>query len=132
MKKILAIGILAVTAIAFSQQQASAWVNSRFGVGLNWEWQSGGNSFGWGLYRNGQPPGPEGFGEAPHGHHFPRFGGQPAPAPHAQGMPSFEHAYAQPAYAQPAYAQPMPVQQPYGQPFQFATYPRPVYYYYGR
>ena len=47
MKKILAIGILAIIAIAFSQQQASAWVNSRFGVGLNWDWQTGGNNFLW-------------------------------------------------------------------------------------
>ncbi len=116
MKKILAIGILAVTAIAFSQQQASAWINTRFGIGLNWEYQSGGNNFGWGLYRNGQPPGPDGFGPGYPDHHAPQYG---APAPFAYDAPSF----------QPAYAQPMPMQQPYGQPFQFATYPRPVYYY---
>lgn len=116
MKKVLAIGFLAMTAIACSQQQASAWVNCRFGVGLNWDWQSGGNNFGWGAYRNGQPPGPEalsGFG----GPHY----GAP-PGPFAFDAPTME----------PAYAQQMPMQQPYGQPFQFATYPRPVYYYYGR
>ena len=120
MKKILAIGILAISAIAFSQQQASAWVNTRFGVGLNWEYQSGGNNFLWGAYRNGQPPGPETFsGSQP----FPHYGSAPQAAPaYAYDAPSF----------QPAYAQPMPMQQQYGQPFQFATYPRPVYYYYGR
>ncbi len=122
MKKILAIGILAIIAIACSQQQASAWVNSRFGVGLNWDVQSGGNNFLWGAYRNGQPPGPEayGFGGAPT---FPQYGAPSMHGSFAYDAPSF-----QPAYAQPA----MPMQQPYGQPFQFATYPRPVYYYYGR
>jgi hypothetical protein len=131
MKKVLAIGILAVTALAFSQQQASAWVNTRFGVGLNWEYQSGGNNFLWGAYRNGQPPGPETFGGG-HQQPFPQFGGQPAPAPFAYDVPAFDPAYSQSTFAQPAYAQPMPMQQQYGQPFQFATYPRPVYYYYGR
>jgi hypothetical protein len=120
MKKILAIGILAITAIACSQQQASAWINSRFGVGLNWDVQSGGNNFLWGAFHNGQPPGPEayGFGAPPS---YPYYG-PPMHAPFAYDAPSF----------QPAYAQPMPMQQPYGQPFQFATYQRPVYYYYGR
>jgi hypothetical protein len=120
MKKILAIGILAVTAIAFSQQQASAWVNTRFGVGLNWEYQSGGNTFGWGLYRNGQPPGPETFSGS-QAQPFPHFGSAPqSPTPYAYDMPSYQPTYA---------GQPMPLQQQYGQPFQFATYPRPVYYY---
>src|SRR5262245_45826645 len=65
MKKLLIMGALAISALALSQQQASAWVNARFGVGLNWHWQSGGNSFGWGLFTGGQPPGPDfgpGFG----------------------------------------------------------------------
>jgi hypothetical protein len=124
MKKILAIGILAVTAIAFSQQTASAWVNSRFGIGMNWDWQTGGNSFGWGLYRNGQPPGGEGYDPGYHHHHGQPYGmTQPAPMPYAYDMPVYG----------PGYAQPMPMpMQPYAQPFQFATYPRPVYYYYDR
>ena len=36
MKKILAAGLLAICLIAVSHQQASAWVNARFGIGLNW------------------------------------------------------------------------------------------------
>ena len=72
MKKALAIGILAITAIALSQQQASAWVNTRFGIGPNWEYQSGGNNWGWGAFRNGQPPGPEALGG--YGHSFPQHG----------------------------------------------------------
>ena len=127
MKKFLTVGLLAIVALAFMQQDASAWVNSRFGIGLNWDYQSGGNKAGWGLWRNGQPPGPEAFNS---GAFQPRYQGPmaeypPAPmhyaAPQGPGfdMPMFE----------PSYAQPM---MPYAQPFQFATYPRPVYYYYGR
>jgi hypothetical protein len=122
MQKILSIGILAISAIACSQQQASAWVNSRFGIGFNWQVQSGGNNFLWGAFHNGQPPGPEayGFSSAPT---FPHYGSMSMLAPFAYDAPSFESAHAQ---------TPMPMQQPYGQPFQFATYSRPVYYYYGR
>lgn len=58
MKKLLPIGLLAVSIAALSQEQASAWINSRFGIGLNWSWQSGGNNFLWGLFRDGQPPAP--------------------------------------------------------------------------
>lgn len=128
MKKVLATGLLAICLIAATQQQASAWVNSRFGVGLNWDYSSGGNSFGWGLARNGQPPGPEGFGGGFGGGHFPQYGmSQP------QGFaPMQQNAFDVPMY-EPAYAQPsMPYAPQYAPPFQFATYPRPVYYYYGR
>src|SRR5438045_1197477 len=95
MKKLLMTGVLAVTALALSQQQASAWVNSRFSIGINYHYQSGGNQFLWGVFTNGQPPGPE-FGPChdfgpeimPHGHGHaylaPQNGyGSPAPAQHA-------------------------------------------------
>jgi len=59
MKKILVLGALALSTGLLSEQPASAWVNAKFGVGLNWSWQSGGNNFPWGLFRNGQPPGPD-------------------------------------------------------------------------
>ena len=62
MKKIVFAGLLAISAMAIPQQQASAWVNSKFSVGLNWDMQSGGNNLLWGAWRNGQPPGPEAFG----------------------------------------------------------------------
>ena len=121
MKKIVLAGLFAVCALALSQQQASAWVNSRFGVGLNWESQSGGNSLLWGAWRNGQPPGPEGFSSnfgASQGR-SPFFGSAPDPqyAPVPQG--SFEPPMAQQPYA---------IQQ--ASPYQFATYPRQTYYYY--
>jgi hypothetical protein len=118
MKKIVLAGLFAVSLMAFSQDQASAWVNSRFGVGLNWAWQSGGNNLGWGAWRNGQPPGPESFGSnfmPMQG--FPGFGGAPMPT-----AAPVQNAYDYPA-AQPQY----PV--PYPSPYQFATYPRPIYYY---
>jgi len=59
MKKILTAGLLALSAALITDQQASAWVNAKFGVGLNWNWQSGGNNFLWGAFRNGQPPCPD-------------------------------------------------------------------------
>src|SRR5436190_14703955 len=75
MKRILTAGILALTLTAMAEQEASAWVNNKFGIGLNWNWQSGGNNFLWGLFRNGQPPGPG--CDAPCGPGFggPGFGG---------------------------------------------------------
>lgn len=125
MKKILALGMLAIGLIALSQDQASAWVNHRFGVGLNWSRQSGGNNFGWGAYRNGQLPGPEAFSHnsymAPSS--FPHYG-ELTP----QNFGPFAHEM-------PTYAPPSVV---YPSPYQFATYPRPVQnysptpYYYGR
>jgi hypothetical protein len=125
MKKFLATGLLAIFAIALSQQQASAWVNAKFGVGLNWNYQSGGNTWGWGAWRNGQPPGPESLNSGPfqpYGPVFPTYG---APSHSSFDAPMMDAGY----YAQgaPQFAPAMPQY-----PAQFATYPRPVYYYYGR
>lgn len=127
MKKIIFAALVAVSVMAISNQHASAWVNSRFGVGLNWDVQSGGNNFLWGAWRNGQPPGPEAFG----GGGAPRFSGpmpqqgfapQGYPAPMPQGFPPqppFNASTAEPPFAGQ-----------YASPYQFATYARPVYYYY--
>ena len=57
MKKLLVVGALALAVALLSERQASAWCSWKFGVGLNLEHQSGGNNFGWGFFRNGQPPG---------------------------------------------------------------------------
>jgi hypothetical protein len=109
MKKLLVMGVLGLSLALITEDKASAWVNAKFGVGLNWSWQSGGNNFLWGAFRNGQPPGPDvaypgqhpGFQQAPFNpqHYGPQdfqyFGGaqprngnpaaQPAPtAPTAQ------------------------------------------------
>src|SRR5262245_35413722 len=48
MKKFLTAGLVASALMLASHQQVSAWTNFRFGIGLNVEWQSGGNSFLWG------------------------------------------------------------------------------------
>ncbi len=102
MKKILAIGVLAIGMMAISQQQASAWVNTRFGMGLNFDWSSGGNTLLWGLIRDGQPGAPdhqswlhERFKQnhpprAPYYYPQPQMVPAPVPAP-APGAPrSFE------------------------------------------
>lgn len=138
MKKIVVTGLLAISMLALTQQQASAWINAKFGVGLNLGWQSGGNQVLWGAWSNGQVPGPEAFGVpqvfaapllqpyVPSPYDFP-----PLPQHHhhhgSLGWPSTTPAFAG-QYAVP-YAQPMMQFPP---PYQFATYPRPVYYYYGR
>jgi hypothetical protein len=62
MRKFSIAGLLALSALAGSQQPASAWVNARFGIGLDFSWQSGGNNLLWGLWSNGQVPGPWGNG----------------------------------------------------------------------
>lgn len=59
MKKFLTMGALALSLAAICVAPAPAWLNWKFGIGLNLGWQSGGNNTLWGLFRNGQPPGPE-------------------------------------------------------------------------
>lgn len=125
MNKIFLAGLLAVGTIAVSCQQASAWVNTRFSVGLNWEMQSGGNNLLWGAWRNGQPPGPEAFGGGG-GHGYGYGGGFPAPS---YGMPmpqNFGPAPQGPMPPAPTFTGEPPIAGTFASPFQFATYPRPV------
>ena len=148
MKKFVSAGMLAFCLIAMSQQEASAWVNSKFGIGLNWDWQSGGNSFFWGVWRNGQPPGPEAFGAGPGpGYGGPGYGGPGFGAGVGGGFGGAQ-SYPQPTMAQPSFQSPPPAVMPQGafqapyvnpaiagsmyqaSPFQFANYPRQVEYYY--
>ncbi len=126
MKKIFVAALLAVSAIALSQQEASAWINSRIGIGMNWDWQSGGNSLLWGAWRDGQPGG-EAFGTprcprpaAGPSHGFPQPTGAPAPAGFHPVPPGFG----------PVPTGSMPRQQMYpGSPYGTANYARPIYYY---
>ena len=79
MKKFLVIGALALAVAACAEDQANAWVNAKFGVGLNVSLQSGGNNVMWGLFRNGQPPVPA-AAPAPYGYYPPMVApGQPYP-----------------------------------------------------
>ncbi len=118
MKKFLVTGALALSIAALSQQQASAWTNFRVGLGLNLGWQSGGNNWLWGAFRNGQPPGPE-FGGGiygyPPGHH-----------PHHQHMPFyFGHGMPSNGHAMPSNGHGMPLGG-YGAPFQGMSFEPPM------
>jgi hypothetical protein len=84
MQKLLGICLLTALALAATERPAQAWVNSRFSIGLNWCFQSGGNSAGWGLWRNGQVPGPWGDGII---HGVCTNGGQPGPGCGYPGYP---------------------------------------------
>ncbi|MBX9677709.1 MAG: hypothetical protein K2X38_03015 [Gemmataceae bacterium] len=105
----LAFAALASLAIVVaSSTPALAWKSSKFGIGLNWERQSGNNNFLWGMHRNGQVP--EGFGGAPM---MPpaEFHGMPpvAPCPNCQAPPHAAmppSAPIVPAYYHPANYQP--------------------------
>ncbi len=109
MKKLLSMGLLTVCALAVAEQQAQAWVNSKFSIGLNWQTQAANNNFLWGVFKNGQVPGPEAFGVPGHGsgnfgpgggymppaaqQMFPYYGSAPAqynptaPVGYPQGIP---------------------------------------------
>jgi hypothetical protein len=118
MKKFVVMGALALALAVCSQQEASAWVNTKFGVGLNWGYQSGGNNFLWGVFRNGQPPCCDGPGCGPGygpGYFGPAYGG---PGYHAQGFQG-GNPYAQGADMAPV--GPMVPQSPAAVP----TMPRP-------
>src|SRR5262245_40870846 len=107
MKKFLTMGALALALTALTTQSAPAWINSKFGIGLNWNYQSGGNNALFGLWRNGQPPAPDcGVG-------YPGvlpYGPGPAPAPYGFVAPTNEQGVtgqesAQPANTVPAHTQ---------------------------
>lgn len=95
MKKLLFLGVTALALSLVVQERASAWINFKFGVGLNCQFQTGNNNWLWGAFKNGPAPGdpfaPHVF--APHQGHYGvmPYGGMPyggmqfeAPAP----MPS--------------------------------------------
>lgn len=115
MKKILSLGVLALGLVALSERPAHAWVNAKFGIGLNWQLQSGGNNFLWGAFRNGQVPGPEAFYQGgpytPPGYQqgpqaFPYFGSAPtSPAPTTAEPPQApqQNTHMNAAYWQPTY-----------------------------
>jgi hypothetical protein len=77
MKKFFLMSAAALLALGLSQQQASAWANFKFGIGLNICYTSGNNCLLWGLVRNGQvPPFPTDYGPSclnPGG--FPAYAG---------------------------------------------------------
>jgi len=137
MKKFIIMGALALSTLMLSQQDASAWFNTKFGIGMNWAWQSGGNNYLWGAFRNGQPPGPE-YGSAfPGNYNFnfqqgPGYGPGPYPGhadmtPEPSSAPANAQAY---RYYQPSYYQPN--YQTVTYPSYYPSYYYPATYYYGR
>jgi hypothetical protein len=108
MKKYLSIGMLTVCALVISEHQAQAWVNSKFNIGLSWNLQSGNNSYLWGLWRNGQVPGPEPYGPGP--------GGPPPGPPYAFGNAPPQGNLPQGAYTQAIPQGTYPQAQPTGYP----------------
>lgn len=144
MKKLLSMGLLTLCALTVSQQQAQAWVNAKFSVGLNWQLQSGNNNWLWGAWKNGQVPGPEAFGQGPGpgpspsmyapgglsippASSFPYFGSQPSPQPMPTAQSYFPAQTPPPALAQNANAYNYGA--PYYNPYQTVSYQNPGYYY---
>ncbi|MBM3994579.1 MAG: hypothetical protein FJ303_10570 [Planctomycetes bacterium] len=122
MKKLLSIGLLTVCALVVSEHQASAWVNAKFSVGLNWHLQSANNNWLWGFWKNGQVPGPEAFGH----------GGGPGPMmPPAGAFPFFGNTpTGQPSNAAPqAQAAQQQYYMPYYNPYQTVSYQPSGFYY---
>jgi hypothetical protein len=135
MKKLLSIGLLTVCAFAISEHQAQAWLNSKFNIGLSWNIQSGNNNFLWGVWKNGQVPGPEAFGGGGGGQFGPLFSTPPAGYGQApQQMPQAYPSGNQPPQAgqqQTYYGMPYTYSQnPYQTVgYQSAGYYSPSYYY---
>ena len=97
MKRLVSLGLLAGCIVLASERPAQAWVNSKFSVGLNWNYQSGNNTLLWGLFRNGQ---------APCFDCGPACGPMSGPGPGGPGVESFPYAGAAMAPSVPAYAMP--------------------------
>src|SRR5262249_50754300 len=134
--KIAKLSFLALALGALAVSDAKAWINSQFGIGLNWCYQSGGNNFFGPLWQNGQPPAPD-CGIGVPGMPAP---GIPAPCPHTRpngGHPSHRHGATQgqpPPFAQattPGLPQPTN-RNSYFQPYRFTNYYSPASSYYGR
>ena len=124
MKKILSLGLLTVCALVLTERPAHAWVNSKFSVGLSWHLQSGNNNVLWGLWKNGQVPGPEAYQGPFH------YGPPPFSAP---GMSQPTGVFPWYGYAPPNETAPPPLGQNahYGQPnpYQTVSYQQNGYYY---
>jgi len=133
--------MLTVCALAISERPASAWVNSKFSVGLNWHYQSANTSVLWGLWRSGQIPGPEAFGPAGGPFASPNYPQPTQPFPYMgasnsgpQGGPYAPQMAPQAApQAVPqgvTYNSAPPVQNGYYNPYQTVSYQPASYGYY--
>jgi hypothetical protein len=134
MKKLVGL-TLAAALVAMLPQQASAWTNFKFGVGLGVEWSTGNNSWFCGkLYNNGDHNcgpscGPMGFDPMAYG-----YGGHGGDFGYAYGGPMMSpHAPAQAPAAPPAPQKnnnTASLAQSYSNdPYQPVSYQYPNYYY---
>jgi hypothetical protein len=116
MRKLLGISLLTALVLVATERPAHAWINCKWSVGFNWQWQSGGNNLLWGLFRNGQVPGPWGDGV------IPGYCSGPAPAPAYPYAPPLAGPAPAPVvpHAPPAAH---PVANPVQQAWQFNTVP---------
>jgi hypothetical protein len=119
MKRFCSAGLLALSWMLASQDHASAWVNFKFSAGINWQWQSGGNSVLWGAWRNG-PPGCEAFGQ---NCAYPNYHAANAAGPNGfvqqgdKGQPKAQgQAYAAPQYPYYGFTPTVPPQYQHYQP----------------
>lgn len=88
MKKMIAVGLVALGMVLAQERQAQAWSKFNFGVGLNLGWEGGGNNLLWGLARGQNVPGAGplgGPGFAP-GAYGPGLGHAAAPTGAPMGM----------------------------------------------
>ena len=74
MKKLIGMSVVALAITLISMQEASAWSNIKFGVGMNFQWQTGNNGIGKHFWRNGPLPGQPVYGYGYQGY-FPGHGG---------------------------------------------------------
>ena len=91
MKKVLFLGLAALGLGLLTEQPAQAWINSKFSIGLNWHWQSGGNNLLWGAFRNGQVPGHEHGGPFQVSPMPPHHGGSTFPGFQQYGPNDFQY-----------------------------------------
>lgn len=56
MKKIISLSAFALTVVLLTHQQASAWHNIRFRTGIDFNWQSGGNTWFWKAFTGATSP----------------------------------------------------------------------------
>ena|ERR1043165_657689 len=72
MKRILVLGLLVICLVVASQSRVSAWTGGGPKVDLSYLWNGvDPNAALWGLWRDGQPPGPYAFYNPTHGVAFP-------------------------------------------------------------
>lgn len=152
MKKTLTAGLAALVLTIAGQQPAHAWSKYNFGIGMNIDYQGGGNSVLWGLFKGAQVPDPSMYGgvvaggpvdgtaHPPVGHpagpmSSPIMPGPSMPYTPMPAAPTPEKLNTPPTPVKPAnYSQVQPYSYPYAYPYayqqpQAAEHACPSYWY---